>query len=305
MPQITQNLIMIRPVSFAFNEQTASTNTFQSTDRGRQDVQQRALREFNQMAARLRDEGLNVFIADDTDEPHTPDSIFPNNWFSTHEDGTVVLYPMQAENRRYERRPDIFDALSDQYQLLEMIDLTAYEKENKFLEGTGSLVLDRDLRIAYAALSPRTDAEVAKLFANKMGYELLLFTATDKKGIPVYHTNVIMCVADEFLVVCMESIHNPDQRKAIVQSTSKEIITITASQMELFAGNMLQVKNAANERLLLMSKTAYDSLTPEQITRLEKYNRIMYFDISTIEQHGGGRVRCMLAENFLPVNPNR
>ena len=295
---------MIRPVSFAFNEQTASTNTFQNTDRGRQDVQQRALREFNQMAAKLRDEGLNVFIADDTDEPHTPDSIFPNNWFSTHEDGTVVLYPMQAENRRYERRPDIFDTLSERYQLYEMLDLTAYEKDNKFLEGTGSLVLDRDLRVAYAAISPRTDAEVAQVFANKMGYELLLFNATDKHGVPVYHTNVVMCVGEEFLVVCMDSIQHPDQRKAIVQSTSKDIIAITVAQMESFAGNMLQVRNASNEKLLLMSKTAYDSLTPEQITRLENYSRILYFDISTIEQHGGGSVRCMLAENFLPVKPN-
>jgi hypothetical protein len=292
---------MIRPVSFAFNEQTAATNTFQSTDRGRQDVQQRALREFNNMAAQLREAGLNVMIVDDTEDPHTPDSIFPNNWFSTHEEGVVVLYPMQAENRRQERRPDIFETLSQYYLLFDMLDLTEYEKEDKFLEGTGSLVLDRDLRIAYAALSPRTHKDVAQAFANKLGYELLAFHAVDKNGIAIYHTNVVMCVAEQFVVVCLDCIKDVAEQHRLIQSTSKEIIPISQSQLEKFAGNMLQAKNSSGELLLLMSKTAYDSLTAEQVTSLEKYNRILYFDIATIEQHGGGSVRCMLAENFLPL----
>lgn len=300
MSQTTNTLLLIRPVRFQYNKETADTNAFQNPDKLNEFAQDSALDEFNRMVKTLRENGVGAMVFDDTTEPHTPDSVFPNNWFSTHEEGSVVLYPMYAQNRRQERRHDIFDTLTQYFSLTDIIDLTYLEKEDKYLEGTGSMVLDRDARICYACLSPRTNKEVLQLWCNKLGYELNAFHAVDEKGNEIYHTNVMMCIGEHFLLYCDEAVKHDYERELIVQSTSKEIITISLKQMNAFAGNMLEVKNDKGESLLLMSDSAYDSLKPEQITRLEKYCRILHFNISTIEQHGGGSVRCMLAEIFLP-----
>lgn len=301
MTQLTSHLLMIKPVRFQFNEQTSATNAFQQHDTTIDYSQDRALKEFNEMVRILHENKLHVLLYEDTAEPHTPDSIFPNNWFSTEENGLLVLYPMFAENRRLERRPEIIQSLSERYQLHDIIDLTGFEKENKFLEGTGSMVLDHDARICYACYSPRTDKEVLKEFGKLLGYEIIGFNALDKQGKPIYHTNVLMSVGESYLLICAEAIKDAYQLNQIKQSTSKTIIEITLEQMNAFAGNILEVENAAHERIILMSTSAYDALLPQQITELEKNARILAFPIPTIEQLGGGSVRCMLAEIFLPV----
>lgn len=300
MAQNTSTILMIKPVAFAFNAETAVNNAFQKSDDVSEKTQHSALQEFNQMVQQLTDEGIEVMVVEDTPEPHTPDSIFPNNWFSTHDDRTMVLYPMFAENRRAERRHDIAQLLSDHFIMEDIIDLTAWEQKNQFLEGTGSMVLDRDLRICYACLSPRTDKELLELFCKQTGYECLAFHAKDANGQDIYHTNVVMSVGDAFMVVCMECIPDAYERDLIRQSTSKELIEISLAQLEAFAGNMLEVVNTKGEHILVMSDTAYKSLTPEQITKLEKYARIIHPNLATIEQNGGGSARCMMAEIFLP-----
>ncbi|MCC7534217.1 MAG: amidinotransferase [Bacteroidia bacterium] len=301
MAQNTSHLVMIRPVSFTFNEQTALNNAFQKSDSINDNASNMAVNEFNSFVKLLKDNGVEVMVFDDTEYPHTPDSVFLNNWFSTHESGDMVLYPMFAPNRRLERRPDIADAIAEDFQLTEIVDLTLYEQEERFLEGTGSMVLDRDLRICYACISPRTDKTLLQVFCNKMGYELIAFHAVDKSNQPIYHTNVVMCVGDQFLVICFECIPNPTEIDFIRQSTGKEIIEISYNQLEHFAGNMLEVLNNSGEHLLVMSSQAYNSLTPLQITKLEKYARIIHTNLDTIETLGGGSARCMIAENFLPI----
>lgn len=301
MAQNTSHVLMIRPVSFTYNVQTAITNAFQQTDTLGQHVQNLAVTEFNAMVQMLSDNGIHVLVIDDTDHPFTPDSIFPNNWFSTHESGEMVLYPMYAPNRRAERRPDITVEIADRFSLLDIVDLTPYEQQGLFLEGTGSMVLDRDLRICYASISPRTNRELLQEFCNKMGYELLHFHAVDTAHNPIYHTNVVMSVGDKFMVVCLECIPNETERDLIRQSTSKELIAITYPQLLKFAGNMLELINDKGEHLLVMSTGAYESLTPQQITRLEKYARILHTNLHTIETYGGGSARCMMAELFLHV----
>ncbi len=301
MAQNTPYIVMIRPVSFTYNEQTAVNNAFQQTDAANQHTQNLAVAEFNAMVQLLSDNGVQVMVFDDTEYPHTPDSIFPNNWFSTHESGEMVLYPMYAPNRREERRPDIAVEIAERFSMLDIVDFTPYEKDEKFLEGTGSMVLDRDLRICYACVSPRTDKDLLQEFCNKLGYELLAFHAIDLQKQPIYHTNVVMSVGDKFMVVCMDCIPNETERELIRQSTSKEIITISYQQLMQFAGNMLEVVDAHGEHLLVMSTTAYESLTPEQITQLEKHARILHTSLNTIETNGGGSARCMMAEIFLPT----
>lgn len=300
MAQNTSHVLMVRPVQFTYNTETATDNAFQQTDSSTKDAQARALAEFNQMVQILTDNGIHVTVVEDTPEPHTPDSIFPNNWFSTHEEGIMALYPMYAVNRRAERRADVAQLLSDKFVMYDMVDFTAYEKENKFLEGTGSMVLDRDLRICYASLSARTDKTLLVEFCNKFGYELVAFNAFDANKLPIYHTNVVMCVGDKFMVVCLECVPNETERSLITQSTNKEIIPITLAQLNQFAGNMLEVINDKGQHILVMSNRAYQSLLPEQITKLEKYATILHPDLTTIEQNGGGSARCMIAEIFLP-----
>lgn len=293
---------MIRPVNFQFNEQTAGNNKFQQAS-GQHDVQTKALKEFNDFVALLEANGVAVTVVDDTLSPDTPDSIFPNNWVSFHGDGRVILYPMFSVNRRHERRTDILELLKNDFLIREIKDFSAYEAEDIFLEGTGSLVLDRDNRIAYACLSLRTNEKVLQDFSGYSGYTTVAFHAIDAEGFPIYHTNVMMCVGDKFAVVCFESIPNAEERKAVRQSlegNGKDIIEISFDQMNHFAGNMLQVNNKKGESLLVMSEQAYLALTAAQIAALSKFSKLIYAPLYTIETNGGGSARCMLAEIHLP-----
>lgn len=303
--QTTSHILMIRPVSFVYNEETAINNAFQSaSEETTANVQQKALQEFDDFVALLRSNGVDVTVVEDTPVPHTPDSIFPNNWVSFHSNGTVLLYPMFAVNRRAERKPHVLDKIKQRFAITEMIDLSGFESENIFLEGTGSMVLDRDNRIAYACLSPRTDEKVLNEFCRRMQYSAMLFEATDGNGQAIYHTNVMMCVADRYIVICLESIASPEEQQRVtdaIASTGKTIIPITLKQMNHFAGNMLQVENNKGEKLLVMSTQAFESLTEEQVSTLSSFNRILHSPLTTIESNGGGSARCMMAEVHLPV----
>ncbi len=305
--QATARLLMIRPVHFGFNPETAESNAFQDVEIAAQtkDVaQENARRQFDEMVRQLQASGVEVMVFDDTTEPYTPDSIFPNNWVSLHASGTVVLYPMQAENRRAERRLDIIDALAKRFHVSKIVDLTHFEQEGKFLEGTGSMVLDRMHRVAFACLSPRTHPDVLAEFSRQTGYRTVVFHATDAGGKAVYHTNVLMCIAETFAVVCLAAISNPDERLMVrqeLESLNKRIIDITLEQMASFAGNMLQVQTQKGQKLLVMSTRAFESLTPKQIDLLDDYATLFHFDLSMIEGNGGGSARCMMAEVHLPL----
>jgi len=302
--QSTSNILMIRPVAFGFNAQTAESNAFQSQDADQQLVQQKAQQEFDGFVAILKSNGINVTVVNDTIEPHTPDSIFPNNWVSFHDNGDIILYPMQAHNRRLERREDIIRQLEENFKANHVIDLSRFELKNQFLEGTGSMVLDRENKVAYACLSPRTNAEVLKVFCDYTGYKAVTFNAFDQRGQAIYHTNVLMAIGSQFAVICPDSITNMQEKETVIASLKvghKDIIKITFDQMNSFAGNMLEVKNKAGETLIAMSQTAYLSLTDEQKIALKKYGELVYADINTIETNGGGSARCMMAEVHLPV----
>lgn len=301
--QHTSQILMIEPVQFDFNEETAVNNLFQVKST-LSTIQEKALAEFKGLVALLENAGVDVLVVKDSSDPHTPDSIFPNNWLSLHEDGTLVLYPMFAVNRRKERKQSVLDALRKKYRMSQIIDYSHYEDQGLYLEGTGSMVLDRQHKIAYACLSQRTHLELLDEFAENRQYQTVSFVSVDSNHQPVYHTNVMMCVADEYAVVCLDSIPDKTERKKVstsLQDSQKEIIPISMDQMNHFAGNMLQVHNKQGEPLLIMSSQAYHSLNPEQVTGLEKFNRILHTDISTIESNGGGSARCMMAEIFLPV----
>jgi len=292
---------MIRPVHFTFNEQTAINNSFQSTGFS-QDAQTKARKEFDDFVELLRKNKVDVTVIPDTAEPHTPDSIFPNNWISFHELGNVVLYPMFAENRRLERKPLVLETIRQKFLVNNIIDLTQHEKNNTYLEGTGSLVLDRDKRIAYACLSPRTDSALVEEFCSVMDYQPVIFEAKDQTGRSIYHTNVLMCVADSYVVVCLEAIPDQAQKNAVeaaIVSSGKKLLNISIQQMNQFAGNMLQIKNAVGEPLLIMSSAAYQALDPTQVKKLEAFSRIIHSPLDTIEINGGGSARCMMAEIFL------
>lgn len=301
--QHTSHLLMIKPVSFDFNAETAVNNLFQvkTTDNG---IQEKALTEFENFISKLRQHKIDVTVIDDTPEPHTPDSVFPNNWISFHEDGSLLLYPMFAQNRRLERKQTVLDTIHQKFKVARTIDLTDHETKNHFLEGTGSMVLDRDNKIAYACLSPRTDKKILTEFCEKMGYTAISFTAVDAGGQPIYHTNVMMCVADAFVVICMDSIPDTAEKQQLRNSftqTGKQLIEISFDQMNHFAGNMLQVHNSEGKKFLVMSSQAYHSLTGAQLAAIEHFNPIIHSDISTIETNGGGSARCMMAEVFLPL----
>ncbi|MEZ0542124.1 citrulline utilization hydrolase CtlX [Fibrella arboris] len=304
--QTTSRLLMIRPVRFGFNEQTADSNAFQDPSLANQPferAQADAQREFDEMVRQLRASGVDVMVYNDTPEPHTPDSIFPNNWVSFHFSGTVVLYPMQAENRRAERRQDIIDELAQRFHVAKLVDLTAFENEGKYLEGTGSLVLDRMSRVAFACLSPRTHPDVLAEFSRQTGYRTVFFNAVDQAGQAVYHTNVLMSIGDSFAVVCLQAIQNLDDRLMVRQELErlgKRVIEITLEQMNAFAGNILLVQTTRGQKLLIMSKQAHQSLTDKQIDVLDDYATIQTFDLATIEANGGGSARCMMAEVHLP-----
>jgi hypothetical protein len=309
MQQTTNTILMIRPVAFRMNEQTAVNNYYQKVLDGifPETVQAKAQQEFDAYVEKLKAIGVNVIVIQDTIEPDTPDSIFPNNWISFHENGTVGLYPMFAENRRYERREDILVALEKAgYHIENIVDYTSAEEEGFFLEGTGSLLLDRVNQKAYCALSPRADEELFIEFCEDFEYTPVVFTANqtvngERKAI--YHTNVMMCLAENFAVICLECIDDKKERENVkkhLKQDGKEIIVITEAQVRSFAGNMLQVKGANDERFLIMSTAAHQSLTESQVKAIEKHCKILSSSLDTIEACGGGSARCMMAEVFLP-----
>ena len=305
--QTTSNILMIRPVNFGFNPETAESNTFQNAEFGEQNKtqsQQIALREFDEMVNHLRKSGVNIIVIDDTPNPYTPDSIFPNNWVSFHGNGSIITYPMQAENRRLERREDIIEQISTSFYVNRRIDLSRLEIDDKFLEGTGSMVLDRKFKIAYACLSPRTHEDVLQEFSSQMNYEIVKFNAMDGSGKQIYHTNVLMCIGDMFAVICLEAIPDLDERLMVrnsLEQSGKRVVEITLEQMNQFAGNMLEIKSQNGQKLLVMSSSAYHSLTTKQIDTLDDYCTIHHFDLSMIEGNGGGSARCMMAEIHLPM----
>jgi hypothetical protein len=252
----------------------------------------------------LQENGVHVTVIEDTPHPYTPDSIFPNNWVSFHATGDVFLYPMQAENRRLERREDIITDLEDNFKVHHIVDLSRFEEQDKFLEGTGSMVLDRVNKIVYACISPRTDKDVLTVFCEQTDYKAVCFHAFDQNKQAIYHTNVLMCIGSGFAVICMDSITDEEEKNAVIsilKLTYKEIITISFEQMTRFAGNMLEVKDKTGGHLIVMSQNAYDTLHQPQKTALEKFGKLIYVDINTIETNGGGSARCMIAEVHLPV----
>lgn len=309
MKQTTSTILMVRPTSFRANEQTAVNNHYQKNidDVSQESLQFKARQEFDDFVEKLRDVGVNVVVFNSTDRLDTPDSHFPNNWVSFHEDGTVGLYPMFAQNRRLERRDAVLELLeSEGFKIENIVDYTSAEEEDVFLEGTGSLLLDRVNRKAYCALSQRADESLFIEFCEDFEFTPVVFTANqtvNNKRVPIYHTNVMMCLGQDFSVICLSSIDDKKERKNVIKhlkEDGKEIIDITEEQVNHFAGNMLEVKGKDNKRYLVMSQDAYDSLTSSQISRLEKYCMLLSSSLETIEACGGGSARCMMAEVFLP-----
>jgi hypothetical protein len=309
MKQITNTILMIRPVSFRMNEQTSVNNYYQKVleNLTPETIQFKALQEFDNFVEKLRNVGVNVIVINDTKETDTPDSIFPNNWMSFHQNGDVGLYPMFAENRQLERREDIFNKLEELgFQINNFVDYTSAEDEGFFLEGTGSLLLDRVNRKAYCALSPRADEDLLIEFCEDFEYTPIPFVSyqtLEDKRLPIYHTNVMMALGETFAIICLDSIDDKKEKKAVLRhlkEDKKDVITITEEQVNNFAGNMLQVVGDNDSRFLVMSKSAFDSLTKQQVNRIEKHCEILHSSLDTIEACGGGSARCMMAEVFLP-----
>ncbi len=308
--QITNTILMIRPVSFRMNEQTAVNNYFmEDVDMKNQEINQKAQEEFDAFVSVLKNKGVNVIVVQDTKEPDTPDSVFPNNWISFHANGTVGVYPMFAENRRNERRDDIFEILEQNgFKINDVVDYTSAEEEELFLEGTGSILIDRVNKKAYCALSERADEELFIEFCEDFDFFPVIFTANqsvDGKRLPIYHTNVMMALAETFVVICSDTIDDKKERKNVLEhlkKDGKEVIVITEQQMHQFAGNMLQVMGSDDKRYMVMSSAAYHSLTTKQIAQIENHCAILHSSLHTIETCGGGSARCMMAEVFLPNN---
>ena len=308
MSQITNSILMIKPTGFTYNAETAENNHFQNpiSTQNQKEISENALREFDNMVYKLDTKGVNVTVQDPKDNHLNPDAVFPNNWFSVHKDGTKVLYPMFAKSRRKERDLEIFNLLEKNlnFKIKSTVDLTIYEQENLYLEGTGSMILDRENKIAYAALSERTSKKILVDFGQKMNYNIVHFNAlhtVNQIQSPIYHTNVMMCLGDCFSVISLETIYDQlDKVKVLnsLQETNKEVIEITANQMNNFAGNMLQVIGANNSPIIVMSHSAFESLNKSQLKKLEKFGEIVFSDLSTIENYGGGSARCMMAELF-------
>ena len=301
---ISNKILMIEPVAFGFNPETATNNYFQK-ESTREDAQTQALAEFQNMVELLRSKSIEVIVIQDTLEPHTPDSIFPNNWISFHEDGTFVTYPMFAVNRRTERREDIIEYLYNRgFHVSKRIDYSNFENNQIFLEGTGSVVLDRKHRRAYACLSPRTNRELFLRFCEDLGYKPIYFDALHQIGgdmRPIYHTNVMMAIGSTYAVICLESIVNQEQREMVgreLQTTGHDVIEITSEQMNRFAGNMLEIKALDGALYLCLSQSAYNALSEAQRTQLARHAQLLIIPIPTIEALGGGSVRCMMAELF-------
>lgn len=308
----TSTIMMVRPVRFRLNEQTAVNNYYQKALEGisPENVQEKALAEFDGFVEKLRAHGVEVIVIHDTPEPSTPDSIFPNNWISFHADGTVGLYPMYAENRRLERRQEILTQLKKHgFVIANQVDLSAAEQKNEFLEGTGSLIFDRASKTAYAAISERTHPNVIKAFEDSFGYSVVSFSANQTVGnqrLPIYHTNVMMALGHGFAVICLDTIDDPKERQLVtdaLENSGKEVIEISENQKLHFAGNMLQVENQSGDKYMVMSAAAFASLDEVQKNRILKYNKdLISSSLDTIEALGGGSARCMMAEVFLPKN---
>ncbi|WP_075591382.1 citrulline utilization hydrolase CtlX [Labilibacter marinus] len=304
MIQSTSNIFLVRPANFGFNAETAVSNAFQNkTELSQDDLKQRVIAEFDAFAEHLKLKGINVMVVQDTDEPKKPDAIFPNNWGSFHANGKAILYPMATPNRQAEKRPEILNQIKEQFEISELIDLSEYEKQHKFLEGTGSIIFDHINKLAYACISPRTDKDVLNELCNKIGYKPIAFTSTDKNGQEIYHTNVMMCVSEKFSVICLESIIDEEEKKLVInslESTGHEIIDISLDQVNHFAGNMLSLKNKDQKEILVMSQSAYNILSDYQKLALDTYCEPCPIPIDTIETIGGGSARCMISEIFLP-----
>jgi hypothetical protein len=294
---------MIRPAAFSFNQETAVNNYFQSSiSTNRKALQSNAINEFDNMVQTLRNNNIEVIVIDDTPEPPKPSAVFPNNWLSTSPDGKIFIYPMFAHNRRTEKREDILKLMEEKFVVKDIQDWSEYEVEGKFLEGTGSMVIDHENKVIYACYSPRTDISVLEKYASSNEYRAIVFLATDKNDFPVYHTNVVMALGENFAILCEEAIEEEWELiavKQLLESTNHKVIRITRDQMHSFAGNMLQVKNNKGEKYLVMSQTAFDSLTEEQESQLSSYSNLLPIAVPTIEQAEGGSVRCMMAEIFL------
>ena len=313
--QLTDTILMIRPVKFGYNVETAENNHYQQllTTLTPEQIQERARAEFDQLVEKLRAHQVNVIAVEDTAEKDTPDSIFPNNWISFHEDGTVVTYPMWAPNRRLERREDIVDILRHEhgFSVARKIDYSHFENEEKYLEGTGSVVLDRQNKVAYACVSPRTHLPVLEEFCAEFGFRPVVFIASQMREqgfAEIYHTNVMMSVGEDLAIFCGDAVKNKWEREQVLEiigQSGKEVVLISEAQCNRFAGNMLQVKNRQGERILVMSEQAYQSLTKDQVCQIERRTKVLYSPLTTIEACGGGSARCMMAEVFLPKNTDR
>lgn len=302
--QITDTILMVRPAAFAPNEETASTNFFQSSieNISNEELQRLVLSEFDNMVEILRSNDVNVLVVDDTPKPAKPSAVFPNNWLSTSPEGIVSVFPMYAANRRPEKRDDILKMLAEKFVVKDVQDWSEFEVEGKFLEGTGSMVTDHENKVIYSCYSPRTDVAVLEKFANVNKYRAIIFFASDKNGQAVYHTNVVMTLAEDFAILCEEAIEEEWELIAIRQlldSSGHEVIRIYKDQMHCFAGNMLQVKNNKGEKILVLSETAFNSLYSDQKEELSSRCKLLPISIPTIEKIEGGSVRCMMAEIFL------
>jgi hypothetical protein len=305
MHYTTPHILMVRPNKFGHNEQTAATNAFQHGETAGQHlpVHELAQIEFDGFVHALQAKGANIVVVTDSVEPHKPDAIFPNNWVTFHEDGTVVLYPMCTPNRRWERRRSIIDLIGNHFQILNEIDFSHYEEDGIYLEGTGSMVFDKVHQVCYACLSARTHAKLLALFCEKLGYQLHAFTSVDPEGKLIYHTNVMMSVAEKYAIVCLDSVSDPIEKEQLVarlRKDGKQIIEITYQQMFAFCGNVLEIADEKGNSLLAMSERAYQAFTPEQLAIIQQFSTPVYAPLYTIENIGGGGARCMMAEIFLP-----
>ncbi len=300
--QATSHIVLVRPNSFGYNAETAASNAFQNSLLLKNDnVMQQVAAEFDAFVMQLESEGVDVNVFEDTIDPVKPDAVFPNNWVTFHSDGTVILYPMLAPNRRLERRMDIINELRKKFNVRRVMDLSIYEKENRFLEGTGSIVFDHSNKVAYACISPRTDRELFVRVCDYLRYEPVYFYSFDAAGKEIYHTNVMMCVGNGFAVICAESITDLQERKKVIDLLGKthDIVEISYNQMNHFAGNMLALQSKNGQHLVALSHSAFESLSPEQRTTIEKHAKLIPLKIPTIETIGGGSARCMIAEMFL------
>ncbi|MCS7037963.1 MAG: arginine deiminase-related protein [Saprospiraceae bacterium] len=303
--QTTPHILMVRPAHFGFNEETAASNAFQRRDDrlAPAEIQQRAREEFDQFVARLREAGVQVLVAEDSEQPIKPDAVFPNNWVTFHQEGYLITYPMYAPTRRLERREEVIEAaLQAGFHPQKRLHLENNEAIGRYLEGTGSIIFDHANRIAYACLSPRTDEHLLRELCGVLEYEPVIFHSVDAKGQEIYHTNVMMAMGETFVVICLDTVRDAAERALLEEkfrATGKEVVPITLEQMQAFAGNMLQVRNDRGETFLVMSEQAFRSLTPEQVQTLEKHTRLLYSPLYTIETYGGGSARCMMAEVFM------